>query len=742
MNDPIREAALAAHAAGLSVVPPMQDGSKRPISEWKEYQTRCATLNEIGFWYGTNGKPSRRTGLGIVAGAVSGNLEFFEFDDRGRLYGPFVELANAYALGDLLDRLYEGYYERSPSGGYHWAYRCTEAVGGNTKLAMAADGTTLIETRGEGGYCIVAPSGGRVHKTGLSYELISGGFDTIPTITPGEREDLFQIARMFSEEVVPEVEDPWFKEPYEAEEEAEDKSVHHPSEGVRTAQAGDVTPWDDYNARASIGDILGPHGWQKVFTKEDGTEYWRRPGKDHSWSAVFHGATGRLKCFSSSCSIPTQGTQSKFACYSFLNHGGNFTEAARALRKLGYGSAPRASGNNRAEPKSKPDAKISPADLGVREAHTIVPTSVTWEWKDRIAKGKFFLVMGDGADGKSQITIRIAAAYSTGGMLPGGTERAPCCDVLICQAEDGLEDTVVPRLIAAGANLKRIKSVKPTRRMLAEDGKTILIDPKSLQDLDYWEDLLTLYPDAGLLLLDPIPSYIGRGVNDHKNADLRQVLDPFFDFMESKGVTSLGITHIGKATDGRRAAHKALGSVAYTNRARGAFGTGPDDKDPTKERRLFCHVKPYNAKIQPTLVYKIVPFTIDHEGEQIETSRVEFLDETDERMADEIMNQKVERKTPGPAPEIASPLAEWLFNYLFEKPKTRREVFDEAGSQGLIGEFKLNKQGKWRWTRGTYLYRAKKLVPNLPGNPRRLVIVEQQEGDGTWYWGLFPETPG
>ena len=81
-------------------------------------------------------------------------------------------------------------------------------------------------------------------------------------------------------------------------------------------------------------------------------------------------------------------------------------------------------------------------------------------------QGKFFLLAGEGADGKSQIAIHLAAAYSTGGTL-WDKEHAPCRDVIFCQAEDRLNDTVVPRLIAAGADLVRIKFVKPSERYFA-----------------------------------------------------------------------------------------------------------------------------------------------------------------------------------------------------------------------------------------------------------------------------------
>jgi len=354
-------------------------------------------------------------------------------------------------------------------------------------------------------------------------------------------------------------------------------------------------------------------------------------------------------------------------------------------------------------------AALVPTDLGVTEGHTVKPEAVVWECKDRIARGKFFLLAGEGADGKSQIAIHLAAAYSTGGTLFGSKEHAPCRDVIFCQAEDGLNDTVVPRLIAAGADLVRIKFVKPSERFLARDGKTSLIHPRSFQDIDYWQRLLALYPEAGLFIADPIPAYIGRGVNDHRNADLRQVIDPFFDFMETKHITSLGITHVGKATDGRLPIHKILGSVAYANRARGAFGTGLDADDPAGERRLFCHLKPFNAKIQPTLAYKIIPCTITHDRAMIETSRVMFQEGTDARTAAEVMSPDRGKRKEDKAKRAA--LADWLRETLADGPVDSDTVKEKAKSDGFgknmlwevktevgVRAIKNSFTGRWAWS--------------------------------------------
>ena len=243
----IRQVALEAHDAGLSVVPPAEDGTKRPYCEWTDYQQRRPAREQVEAWYSGN-----RNGLGIVNGAVSGGLESIEFDDH-ITYIAFNADAEAAGLGDLVKRIESGYLEQSPSEGIHWPYYCTE-ICGNTKLAkrpkapdeMSGPGDkieVLIETRGEGGYLIVAPSNGRVHPTGRPYTRLAGSFATIATITPEERSDLWQLARTF--DLTPAGTD--------------EGTVRPPV----TEMGG--RPGDDYNAKAEWKTLLEDNDWTHVF---------------------------------------------------------------------------------------------------------------------------------------------------------------------------------------------------------------------------------------------------------------------------------------------------------------------------------------------------------------------------------------------------------------------------------------------------------------------------------------------
>jgi putative DNA primase/helicase len=286
-------------------------------------------------WFATD----RYDGFGIVCGAVSGNLEMLELEGRAIAEGTLDAFAQAMydnGHGELWDRINAGYVEQSPSGGRHWLYRVDGPARRNLKLARrpatAEELATepddrlkvLIETRGEAGYVVVAPSAGRTHASGLPWLVLAGSPAQIPVLTLDERDTLHMVATMF--DTVP-AHDP----------------VPIPLAPGATGDTGGLRPGDDYNDRANWSDILGPSGWT-LAKRIGGTCYgWTRPGKDprDGLSAT----TGRndgdnLYVFSSSTVFEPERAYSKFAAYALLEHGNDYSAAASALRAAGYGAPP------------------------------------------------------------------------------------------------------------------------------------------------------------------------------------------------------------------------------------------------------------------------------------------------------------------------------------------------------------------------------------------------------------------
>jgi len=217
--------ARAALAAGLCTVPVETTGKKKPRnvkgkgalrkdgtrgSGWKAYCEQMPTPDEIEAWFG-DGHP----GIGYVCGAVSGNLIMLELEGRAVEEGvgkKLVKLARESGRFELLKRLANGYSEETPSGGIHYLYRLLEGdVPGNVKLARRAATEAelaekpddkikvLIETRGEGGFTVAAPSHGTVHPSGKPWKMLGGSVATIPVLTWAEHESLMALCAELDE---------------------------------------------------------------------------------------------------------------------------------------------------------------------------------------------------------------------------------------------------------------------------------------------------------------------------------------------------------------------------------------------------------------------------------------------------------------------------------------------------------------------------------------------------------------
>ena len=311
----VRTAAGAAWKAGISVVPVREDGSKRPdLASWLEYQKRVATLDELRSWYGTPDAMTGRTGVGWVMGAVSGGLECLDCDDA-EAFDQYRARAHEFGAGDLVERVIAGYAELTPRGA-HLFWRCT-SVTGNQRLATDPDGKVRIETRGEGGYVVVAPSYGTVHQSGDPY-ISSAAPADIVTVTEDEREELLAIARSLDERATVELEPEPEREP--------------------TSVADGTRPGDIYADRVSWSQVLEPHGWKRTKSR-GGEEYWTRPNARTGGidATTNYHDSGLLYVFSTSAlPFEIERGYGRFSAYALLAHGGDYTAAARDLASQGY----------------------------------------------------------------------------------------------------------------------------------------------------------------------------------------------------------------------------------------------------------------------------------------------------------------------------------------------------------------------------------------------------------------------
>jgi hypothetical protein len=330
------DAALSYLQAGLSVIP--VNAQKRPIiPEWSPFQTALPTDAQVKSWPWGDA-----FGVAIIGGQVSGNLEILDFDCDGESLVPCQTIVNEESAGLFA----KPYFEYSPHGG-HLIYRCSPEVTlpGNTKLAMKLVevpgpgehphpykpdqnlkayqhagkliiSPDLIETRGSGGYCVVAPSRG-------GYRAGCGDLCDLPVLTRDEREVLIAAARSLNEVL------PAFK----------------PNDGRRQtrSEGSGKLPGQDFDERGDVRALLQEAGWTFAGNDNKGFEGWRRPGKTKGRSASL--IDGKIFYPFSSNSHPFEPGRAygPFSVYALLKHGGDFQEAARALQAQGYGSRNRTS---------------------------------------------------------------------------------------------------------------------------------------------------------------------------------------------------------------------------------------------------------------------------------------------------------------------------------------------------------------------------------------------------------------
>ena len=295
------------------------------------------------------------------------------------------------------------------------------------------------------------------------------------------------------------------------------------------------------------------------------------------------------------------------------------------------------------------------------------PERVEWLWPGRIARGKHTCIAGEPGTGKSQLSIAIAAAISTGGQWPCGEGRAPLGSVIILSAEDGAADTIVPRLTAAGANLDRIHIVSAVGNEKGRRG----FDLKA--DLDELEKKIAEIGEVVLIVIDPISSYMGK-TDSHKNTEVRGVLEPIAEMAERTRVAVCSVTHFSKPNAGKatKALHKFIGSIAFVAAARAAFAVLEDPND--KDRRLFLHAKNNLAEPPQGLAFRLEQVIV---GEGIVTSRVDWEPDPITSTADEAL------AADGKSNLALVEAEDFLEALLADGPVPSKQVEEEAEEAGI-----------------------------------------------------------
>lgn len=296
---------------GVSVI--ATDGNKRSIQQWKKFQETPPTDKELLDMFSN----PKAQGIATICGVVSGNLEVIDVDCKydltGSLFEDFMQ-----AVVDANKKLAQNLVvAKTKGGGYHILYRCNE-IEGNQKLAQRF--TTederkdnphekvkvLIETRGEAGYVIAAPTEG--------YKYIQNTARNLPKLKSEDRSLLLNIARSFNTVI---------------------EEVHH--HGYIESKPFNKSPFQDFNERGDIIGLLQKHGWKVVKETNDKTVF-LRPGETTSKSSGdYNRKLGLFSVFTTSSEFEANKGYRPSAIYAMLECGNDYKIAAKKLLTEGYG---------------------------------------------------------------------------------------------------------------------------------------------------------------------------------------------------------------------------------------------------------------------------------------------------------------------------------------------------------------------------------------------------------------------
>ena len=239
----------------------------------------------------------------------------------------------------------------------------------------------------------------------------------------------------------------------------------------------------------------------------------------------------------------------------------------------------------------------------------VEPEAVRWLWPGRIPCGKVTLVIGDPGLGKSTMMLDLAARVSRGDRLPHGADDPISGDVVLLSAEDGLADTLRPRLDAAHADVRRVHCLEAVADTNGDEHFFSL--DRDLPDLEQ----AIRRTGAALVVIDPVSAYLGA-TDSYKDTEVRQVIAPLAKLAERTGVAIVGVAHLTKRSDAK-AIHRAQGNVAFIAAARSAIAVGSDPTD--EERRFVVSAKLNLGKKPPALAFRFSEEgRIDWEADPVE----------------------------------------------------------------------------------------------------------------------------
>jgi hypothetical protein len=255
-----------------------------------------------------------------------------------------------------------------------------------------------------------------------------------------------------------------------------------------------------------------------------------------------------------------------------------------------------------------------------RRASSYRKKHVEWCWREHFALGMLGLIDGDPSRGKSQLLAYMAGRITTGRPWPDGSP-CPIGGVVLCGEEDPIEEVVIPRLEAVGADLDRVAILRTK-----DDGKPIRL-PEDIALLE--QEIRDI--DAGMIAFDPIMSYLSGLTNPNSDKDVRQALTPLNEMLVRNRCAGIMLRHFNKDNKTSQALYRGMASIAFGALARTGFAVAKDPDSPGGF--VFAPTKNNIARYPAALRYLIADVDL---GDGFKTSRIEWQGES-HRSAEELV---------------------------------------------------------------------------------------------------------
>lgn len=355
-------------------------------------------------------------------------------------------------------------------------------------------------------------------------------------------------------------------------------------------------------------------------------------------------------------------------------------------------------------PVRHPQPPVHGGDLAdgvvLTPAADVKPESVRSAWKGRIPLGAVTLVVGDPGLGKSTTVVELAARLSRG-QLVGDLQGEPVA-VALATAEDAIAQVVVPRLLAAGADLTRVLTVG-VRRDGAAGGLVLPDDLPALR---------ARIAEAGVrvLVIDPWVAHLTGAVNSHRDHDMRRALAPLARMAEELDLAVVVIAHLNKS-EAAEVLHRVGGSLGLAAAARSVLLLGPDPVEAEGPTRVLAHAKCNVGPLMPSLRLRVEGRALedhtDEDGRPIQTSGIAWLGDAEGVTAADL----IAPKKAGEGRDAVAEAMEVLGRLLARGPVASDDV-ERAREQAGIGErawrkaktrlgvksVKQGLTGGWAWT--------------------------------------------